>query len=656
MSDIIIKPVGKRLSAAFFMRWLSVMLFALACHEAVAAQQGIITPTSAGGHVTAGKYDVLMSLGQSGPIGTSSSSRYKMMFGHVPATVLPPDLTAPNTNPVAVADSATLNEDTVLPNLNVLANDTDVDAGDTLSVVSTSTPGDGSVTINNDGTLTYSPDGNFNGIDSFTYTLSDGNGGSDTGIVTLTVAKVNDPLLGAVTISGTPTEGQVLTVSNTLTDVDGLGSITYTWSNGDTGTTTTLGQSDVGNAITVIASYIDGQGTAESSTSTPTVIVASASDTSVTQTISLVQGWNLVSLHTQPADMSPSSIFTGHFDVIEEMRTLQGVFNTSWPIFLNTIQQLDLAGSYWVKANAARSGIQVIGTPPSSTVINLTKGWNLIGFPSVGAQETATLFKPLSDRNAIERVIGTGEFYTFDSNALFNTLSSLKPGDGYWVKMKESEALTVTSVAAGDGQNGGRNLAKADGKTKLAELKPHLVTYPSVPAICITEIRAGGKEAPTGSLLAAYVGDELRGVQEVRFQDGKMIVPVVIQSSQPAEVRFRLWHAGLAKWFEITERVQVDSGDALGMGDTGQVLLNVTLPWSGTPELALKQNPLRLAVRHELARRFIVEQSLDLNNWEQRYIDAALKLSSGNLSEAARLLGVNRTTLYSKIQRLSGGE
>ena len=617
MSDIIIKPVGKRLSAAFFMRWLSVMLFALACHEAVAAQQGIITPTSAGGHVTAGKYDVLMSLGQSGPIGTSSSSRYKMMFGHVPATVLPPDLTAPNTNPVAVADSATLNEDTVLPNLNVLANDTDVDAGDTLSVVSTSTPGDGSVTINNDGTLTYSPDGNFNGIDSFTYTLSDGNGGSDTGIVTLTVAKVNDPLLGAVTISGTPTEGQVLTVSNTLTDVDGLGSITYTWSNGDTGTTTTLGQSDVGNAITVIASYIDGQGTAESSTSTPTVIVASASDTSVTQTISLVQGWNLVSLHTQPADMSPSSIFTGHFDVIEEMRTLQGVFNTSWPIFLNTIQQLDLAGSYWVKANAARSGIQVIGTPPSSTVINLTKGWNLIGFPSVGAQETATLFKPLSDRNAIERVIGTGEFYTFDSNALFNTLSSLKPGDGYWVKMKESEALTVTSVAAGDGQNGGRNLAKADGKTKLAELKPHLVTYPSVPAICITEIRAGGKEAPTGSLLAAYVGDELRGVQEVRFQDGKMIVPVVIQSSQPAEVRFRLWHAGLAKWFEITERVQVDSGDALGMGDTGQVVLNVTLPWSGTPELALKQNPLRLAVRHELARRFIVEQSLDLNNWEQ---------------------------------------
>jgi DNA-binding NtrC family response regulator len=41
-----------------------------------------------------------------------------------------------------------------------------------------------------------------------------------------------------------------------------------------------------------------------------------------------------------------------------------------------------------------------------------------------------------------------------------------------------------------------------------------------------------------------------------------------------------------------------------------------------------------------------------LSKWEQRYIDSALQLASGNLSEAARLLGVNRTTLYSKIQRL----
>jgi len=44
---------------------------------------------------------------------------------------------------------------------------------------------------------------------------------------------------------------------------------------------------------------------------------------------------------------------------------------------------------------------------------------------------------------------------------------------------------------------------------------------------------------------------------------------------------------------------------------------------------------------------------LALAQWERRYINAALRISGGNLSKAARLLGVNRTTLYSRLQRLS---
>jgi len=47
--------------------------------------------------------------------------------------------------------------------------------------------------------------------------------------------------------------------------------------------------------------------------------------------------------------------------------------------------------------------------------------------------------------------------------------------------------------------------------------------------------------------------------------------------------------------------------------------------------------------------------SLDevLLEWERRYINAAMESSKGNLSQAARILGINRTTLYSKMQRLS---
>jgi DNA-binding NtrC family response regulator len=42
-----------------------------------------------------------------------------------------------------------------------------------------------------------------------------------------------------------------------------------------------------------------------------------------------------------------------------------------------------------------------------------------------------------------------------------------------------------------------------------------------------------------------------------------------------------------------------------------------------------------------------------ISEWERRYITTALRISGGNLSKAARILGVNRTTLYSRVQRLS---
>jgi len=46
-----------------------------------------------------------------------------------------------------------------------------------------------------------------------------------------------------------------------------------------------------------------------------------------------------------------------------------------------------------------------------------------------------------------------------------------------------------------------------------------------------------------------------------------------------------------------------------------------------------------------------VNVSLDavLKSWERAYIDAAMKMTHGNLSQAAKLLNVNRTTLYSRM-------
>lgn len=88
------------------------------------------------------------------------------------------------------------------------------------------------------------------------------------------LARINVEPTGTVTITGTATEGQTLSVSNNLVDTDGLGTITYTWKAGTTilgtGNTYILTQAQVGKTITVTATYTDGFGTAESVTSSPT--------------------------------------------------------------------------------------------------------------------------------------------------------------------------------------------------------------------------------------------------------------------------------------------------------------------------------------------------------------------------------------------------
>jgi cyclophilin family peptidyl-prolyl cis-trans isomerase len=101
-----------------------------------------------------------------------------------------------NDNPVATNDTATVQEDTSTDTtINVLTNDTTgPDTGETLSVTAVGTPNHGgTVSIAPGATsVNYKPAPNFQGTESFTYTISDGHGGTATATVTVTVSNTND--------------------------------------------------------------------------------------------------------------------------------------------------------------------------------------------------------------------------------------------------------------------------------------------------------------------------------------------------------------------------------------------------------------------------------------------------------------------------------
>ena len=95
-----------------------------------------------------------------------------------------------NDPPVAVPDLASTAEDT-LEVIAVLANDSDVDGPEPLSVVAVGIPSHGTISTNGDN-ITYYPELNFNGTDVFTYTISDSLLAATT-VVTVSVEPVNDP-------------------------------------------------------------------------------------------------------------------------------------------------------------------------------------------------------------------------------------------------------------------------------------------------------------------------------------------------------------------------------------------------------------------------------------------------------------------------------
>jgi len=126
-------------------------------------------------------------------------------------------VTPVNDAPIAIDDAAEAPQQAVT--VDVLANDLDVD-GDTLFTTAVGTAQNGTVVLNDDGTVTYTPAQGFLGTDTFTYTVSDGQGGEDVGTVTVTVA---EQLLALVDDRATTDEDTAITIAVLDNDVDRSG-------------------------------------------------------------------------------------------------------------------------------------------------------------------------------------------------------------------------------------------------------------------------------------------------------------------------------------------------------------------------------------------------------------------------------------------------
>ena len=162
-----------------------------------------------------------------------------------------------NDAPVAVDDELVTDEDTPLT-INVLGNDSDPE-GQPITVVDATDPANGTISLSADGTLTYTPNPDFNGTDEMTYTIADADGVTSTATVFITVNPTPDapvaeddeatgdedtPIVVNVLDNDVDPDGDPLTVTDVTEPANGTvtftpeGEITYTPDPDFTGTDT----------------------------------------------------------------------------------------------------------------------------------------------------------------------------------------------------------------------------------------------------------------------------------------------------------------------------------------------------------------------------------------------------------------------------------
>lgn len=151
--------------------------------------------------------------------------------------------------------------------------------------------------------------------------------------------------------------------------------------------------------------------------------------------IGLIEGWNLISLpkiENNGISHIAANIFNNNFDKIVALK------NNKWYIYdkstNSNLNELSESNGFWIKANNNLT-IQINNEAALSIVFNLTKGWSIIGYPSLEEKDVQELFQNVLDDIEIIYVYNN-HFESFNPKKPSSFM--IKPGMGVLVKVKNN--------------------------------------------------------------------------------------------------------------------------------------------------------------------------------------------------------------------------
>ncbi len=307
----------------------------------------------------------------------------------------------------------------------------------------------------------------------------------------------------------------------------------------------------------------------------------------VEQVIAVRQGWNHISFNVRSDDMSPQTVLAEIMDNVERVIGAGRNFNPNNPGPFNTLGEFEIGQAYWIKV-LADADIAITGRPaaPSATPISLKTGWNGIGYVP---QSPMPIEVALSGIVAsIERVIGDNRNYAPNNPSAFNTLRSMQPGLGYWINVLSPALLIYPEADAAEaaqtfrtstrsaGNPASRKSASPAGATGMTPEERTGWTpqhYPTIPFTLTGRALIDGVDASTGDVVAAFVGDEVRGIATTfMHNDMAFVVINVAVDGDDETAGFKLYDVDKDAFHDIDFTTAIAAAGEMGERDNPVVL------------------------------------------------------------------------------------
>lgn len=286
------------------------------------------------------------------------------------------------------------------------------------------------------------------------------------------------------------------------------------------------------------------------------------------QSISLQMGWNMVSLNVHPDDMQITSIFAGIMPHLLSVKSSDGVFFPNNPF--NTLTSLSDGRGYYVKVSQ-NCTLQVSGTAINVSVpIALAAGWNLAGFTPQASMGIDVALASIAGN--LQQVKGVEGVY-IPGNP-FNTLTSLSPGRAYWIKLSNSASLVYPASGRSDEQ----------ALLPVCEIwdAPEVKTNSQV---ILVDVNVNAND---GDFLAAFVGDELRGLESLKLKDGKLGALMQVFTDEAGEtITFKLFSSANNTLHSLAPALSSAPGETLGDFNANE-FISLKSDNTETPAIATK--------------------------------------------------------------------